>query len=112
MHTYRTTTIQNQHNSTLPTKHQQSNHHPPIHKQQSTKGQNIVIRQININGIRNKIEALIKLIHITKLDISTIQETQVAQKANHQSPFRQTPHPKRQDTLHMPINSRTHKTNK
>ena len=44
-----------QHNSPA-----QTNYHPPTHKQQSTKGQNIVIFQININGIKNKIEELNK----------------------------------------------------
>ena len=61
------------------------NIHTTAHHQQNTtthsqtksqpKDTNIVILQININGIRNKIEKLKKLVHSTQPDIITIQET-------------------------------------
>ena len=63
-----------QHNSPSPTKH-----HTPTHKQQSTNVHIIVILQININGIRNKIEEL--KTSYTAPDIITIQETKLTQKA-------------------------------
>ena len=44
-------------------------HCPPTHRQQSTKGQNIIL-QININGIRNKIEDL-KTSYTTRNQISS-----------------------------------------
>ena len=45
------------------------------------KDKHIVILQININGIRNKIEELKNLVHNTQPDITTIQETKLTQKA-------------------------------
>ena len=66
-----------QHNS-----RSQTNYHPPAHKHNQPKDKNIVILQININGIRNKIEELKKLVHSSQPAIITIQETQ---KAKHQN---------------------------
>ena len=62
----------------------------PHHKQTTTypltnnnqpKDKTIVIIQININGIRNKIEELKNLVHSTQPYIITIQETKLTQKA-------------------------------
>ena len=67
------------------TKHLQHNnpstnkHHPPTHKQQNDN--NIIILQININGIRNKIEVLKKLVYDTQTDMITVQETKLTQKS-------------------------------
>ena len=71
------TTAHHQQTSPSPTKH-----HTPTttHPQHSTKGQTIVILQININGIRNKIEELENLVHSTQPDRITIQETKLTQK--------------------------------
>ena len=64
----------------------------PHHKQTSThpltgnnqpKEKNIVIFQINIHGIRNKIGELKNLVHSTQPDIITIQETKLTHKAKH-----------------------------
>ena len=60
--------------------HQQITTHPLINNNQP-KDKNIVILQININDIRNKIEELKKLVHSTQPDIITIQETKLTQKA-------------------------------
>ena len=73
IHTYKTTTIDTglemHHSHTHTTRNNNANHiqhnspaltkhYTPTHKQQSIKGQNNVLLQININGIRNKIEEL------------------------------------------------------
>ena len=50
-----------------------TNHHLLTNNNQP-KDKNIVILQININGIRNKIEELKKRVHSTQPDIITIQE--------------------------------------
>ena len=80
---HHTHTHTNRNNNTKHRQHNnpsQTNHHPATHRQQSTKGQNIVILQININGIRNKIDELKNLVHNTQPDIITIQETKLTQK--------------------------------
>ena len=43
---------------------------------------NLIILQVNINGIKNKREAFKLLIHGTHADINTIQETKLTPKAN------------------------------
>ena len=48
----------------------------------SNKSEINVILQVNINGIKNKLEGLKLLIHDTHADIITIQETQLTPKAN------------------------------
>ena len=53
----------------------------PLTDNNQPKDKNIVILQININGIRNKIEELKKLVHNTQPYIITIQETKRIQKA-------------------------------
>ena len=42
---------------------------------------NLIIQQVNINGLRNKLEELKLLIHDTHADIITIQETKLTPKA-------------------------------
>ena len=54
---------------------------PPLTNNNQPKDKNIVILQININGIRNNIEELKKLVHSTQPDIITIQETKLTPKA-------------------------------
>ena len=53
----------------------------PLTNNNQPKDKNIVILQININGIRNKIEELKNLVHITQPDIITLQESKLTQKA-------------------------------
>ena len=48
----------------------------------SKSERNLIILQVNINGIRNKLEELKLLIHDTQADIITIQETKLTPKAN------------------------------
>ena len=60
--------------------HKQTTNHPLTNNNQP-KDKNIVILQININGIRNKIEELKKLVHSTQPEIITIQESSLTQKA-------------------------------
>ena len=43
---------------------------------------NLIILQVNINGIKNKLEELKLLIHDTHADIITIHETKLTPKAN------------------------------
>ena len=62
--------------------HKQTTTHPLTNNNQP-KDKTIVILQIDINGIRNKIEELTKLVHSTQTDIITIQETKLTQKAHH-----------------------------
>ena len=62
------------------TKHRQITTQPLTDNNQP-KDKNIVILQININGIRNKIEELKNIVHNTQPDIVTIQETKLTQKA-------------------------------
>ena len=47
----------------------------------SKSERNLIILQVNINGLRNKLEALKLLIHDTHADIITIQETKLTPKA-------------------------------
>ena len=69
--------------------HKQTTTHPLTNNNQP-KEKNNVILQININGIRNKIEELKKLVHSTQPDIITIQETKLTQKAKTTPPYAQT----------------------
>ena len=52
------------------------------HRPSSKSENNLIILQININGIKNKLEELKLLIHDTHADIITIQETKLTPKAN------------------------------
>ena len=45
--------------------------------------ENLITMQVNINGIKNKLEELKLLIHDTHADIITIQETKLTPKAKH-----------------------------
>ena len=47
----------------------------------SKSERNLIIQQVNINGLRNKLEELKLLIHDTHADIITIQETKLTPKA-------------------------------
>ena len=51
------------------------------HKHSSKSERNLIILQVNINGLRNKLEVLKLLIHDTHADIITIQETKLTPKA-------------------------------
>ena len=51
------------------------------HRPSSKSERNLIIRQVNINGLRNKLEELKLLIHDTHADIITIQETKLTPKA-------------------------------
>ena len=73
--TQNVTTTQNTDNTTV------HNKQLPLTNNNQSKDKNIVILQININGIRNKIEELKNLVHSTQPDIITIQETKLTQKA-------------------------------
>ena len=53
-----------------------------IHKPSSNNERNLIILQININGINNKLEELKTLIKNTHADIITIQETKLTSKSN------------------------------
>ena len=53
-----------------------------IHKPSSNNERNLVILQVNINGINNKLEELKTLIKNTHADIITIQETKLTSKSN------------------------------
>ena len=55
---------------------------PPGHRPSSRSERNIIIQQVNINGIKNKLEELKLLVHDTHADIITIQETKLTPKAN------------------------------
>ena len=55
--------------------------HTP-HKASSKNERNLIILQVNINGIKNKLEKLNLLIHDTHAHIITIQETKVTPKTN------------------------------
>ena len=52
------------------------NHWTP-HRPNSKSERNLIILQVNINGLRNKLEELKLLIHDTHADIITIQETKL-----------------------------------
>ena len=52
------------------------------HRPSSKSERNLIILQVNINGLRNKLEELKLLIHDTHADIITIQETKLTPKAN------------------------------
>ena len=51
------------------------------HRPRSKSERNLTILQVNINGIKNKLEELILLIHDIHADIITIQETKLTPKA-------------------------------
>ena len=53
-----------------------------IHKPSSNNERNLIIMQVNINGINNKFEELKTLIKNTHADIITIQETKLTSKSN------------------------------
>ena len=53
-----------------------------IHKSSSNNERNLIILQVNINGINNKLEELKTLIKNTHADIITIQETKLTSKSN------------------------------
>ena len=55
---------------------------PQGHRHSRRWERNLIILQININGIKNKLEELKLLIHGTHTDIITIQETKLTPKAN------------------------------
>ena len=52
------------------------------HIPSSRSERNIIILQVNINGMKNKLEELKLLIHDTHVDIITIQETKLTSKGN------------------------------
>ena len=52
-----------------------------IHRPSSKSERTLIILQVNINGLRNKLEELKLLIHDTHADIITIQETKLTPKA-------------------------------
>ena len=54
------------------------------HRPSSKSERNLIILQVNINGLRNKLEELKLLIHDTHADIITIQETKLTPKAKTQ----------------------------
>ena len=51
------------------------------HRPSTKSGRNLIILQVNINGIKNKLEELKLLIHDTQTDIITIQEPKPTPKA-------------------------------
>ena len=51
------------------------------HRPSSKSERNLIILQVNINGLRNKLEELKLLIHDTHADIIIIQETKLTPKA-------------------------------
>ena len=51
------------------------------HRPSSQSERNLIILQVNINGLRNKLEELKLLIHDTHADIIIIQETKLTNKA-------------------------------
>ena len=53
-----------------------------IHKPSSNNERNLIILQVNINGINNKLKELKTLIKNTHADIITIQETKLTSKSN------------------------------
>ena len=53
-----------------------------IHKPSSNNERNLIILQVNINGINNKLEKLKTLIKNMHADIITIQETKLTSKSN------------------------------
>ena len=50
------------------------------HRPSSKSERNLIKLQVNINGIKNKLEELKLLIHDTHADIITIQETKLADR--------------------------------
>ena len=52
------------------------------HRPSSKSERNLIILQIDINGIKNQLEELKLLIHDTHADIITIRETKLTPKAN------------------------------
>ena len=53
-----------------------------VYRPSSKSERNLIILQVNINGIKNKLEELKLLIHDTYADTITIQETKLTSKAN------------------------------
>ena len=54
---------------------------PQTHRPSNKSERNLIILQVNINGLRNKLEELKLLIHDPHADIITIQETKLTPKA-------------------------------
>ena len=52
-----------------------------IHRPSSNNERNLIILQVNINGMNNKLEELKTLIKDTHADINTIQETKLTSKS-------------------------------
>ena len=52
------------------------------HRPSSRSVGNLIILQVNLNGIENKLEELKLLIHVTYADIITFQETRLTPKSN------------------------------
>ena len=61
------------------------------HIPSSKSERNLIILQVNINGINNKHQELKLLIHDTHADIITIQETKLTPKAKHKKYITSTP---------------------
>ena len=55
---------------------------PQGHRPSSRSERNLIILQVNINEIKNKLEEVKLLIHDTHADIITIQGTKLTPKAN------------------------------
>ena len=55
---------------------------PQGHSPSSKSEINLIILQVNINGIKNKLEELKLLIYDTHADSITVQETKLTPKAN------------------------------
>ena len=56
-------------------------HTTQAHIPRSKNERNIIIHQVNINRIKNKLEEIKLLIHNTHADIITIQDTKISPKA-------------------------------
>ena len=60
--------------------HDNKHHTSPNSKSE----RNLIILQVNINGLKSKLEELKLLIHDTHSDIITIQETKLTPSSKHQ----------------------------
>ena len=67
--------------------HRQTKDTTQGYRPSSKSERNLIILQVNINGIKNKLEELIRFIHDTHADIITIQETNLTPKAKHPKYF-------------------------
>ena len=74
--TYGTTTT-----SQTPNDYHRTTNTTQTRRPSSKSERNLIIPQVNINGLRNKLEELKLLIHDTDADIITIQETKLTPKA-------------------------------